>query len=515
MKVGEQLRSASEQVKGSAAVQQVSAQAHRHGPSLLRQLFGVLVLLVIVIGLLASWNWGQNREDVRDRLWAELVFFGLVIGLGIAVVSPLVEFLTSRLPERFRRYLAIHKVPPYQALIWGLITVLAIPIAMLEWKVGFAILVGASIAFALGFWLLARRFKWMPNLALCWSVLCAAFLLVGYAAVFFSGPVKDFSLPSAEAAVPGADALALRFRPLLFFDRDERDQPVDIGDATVKGCNTGFSGAEGCSDPLGPSDSLSSYAYIKVSGDERPRGQPPGGPESAYYYHALSRGSKVYLDYWWFLEHNPSPFGRSFLCGQGLRWLGEACGQHAGDWEGITVVLVPCEQAATGACAVGDEGGYGVDEVIYAQHEKVVAYPWTVLQEAWSEPQYDTWAASASGRPLVFSALDSHASYALPCAFKCKQIAHSTFRERRDGRLAWTNNDAAGCGSDCLQPLPTDAGEPSAWNAFPGPWGPQSCILFGSYCDARPSPEAPAFQNRFKDPECVPKRCLRPAQVRV
>jgi hypothetical protein len=509
VRVAEQLRTATQTVKSSAAVRQVSAQARRHGPSLLRQLYSLVVLLLIVALLLASWNWAQNRDDVRDRLWGELAFFGLVIALGIAVVSALVALLTQRLPERLARLLEIDPVPAYQALVWGLITVVAIPIAMMQRPRGFVILILTSFAFAVSFWLLARRYSLMPNLALCWSVLCGTILLVGYTAFFFSGPVKDFSLPPAEAAVPEAETLAWRFRPLLFFDRDEPLQPIDIGDANVEGCTTGLSAPE-C-DPLGPSDSLRDYAYIKVSGNKRRLGQPPGGPESAYYYHALQRGSNVYLDYWWFLEHNPSPFGRSILCGQALRWLGEACAEHVGDWEGITIVLVPCEQAAPHGteCADFEQDRYRIGEVLYAQHEKVVAYSWTVLQAAWSKPEYAEWRMDAGNRPLVFSALDSHASYALPCAVKCKQIVHPRFSERRNGRLPWTDNDSAGCGSDCLQALPTENGQPSAWNAFPGPWGPQACILFGSYCDIQPAPEAPAFQKRFKEPECVPKRCLR------
>ena len=107
MRVPEQLLNVTQTVKSSAAVQQVSAQARRHGPSLLRQLFSVLVLLAIVIALLASWNWVQNRDDVRERLWGELAFFGLVIALGIAVISPIVAFLTRRLPGRLARYFEI------------------------------------------------------------------------------------------------------------------------------------------------------------------------------------------------------------------------------------------------------------------------------------------------------------------------------------------------------------------------------------------------------------------------
>lgn len=508
MKVLERVRDATEALKSSEAVKQVSSKARAQMPSLGRQLFSYLVLFAIVAGVLVAWNWAQNRDDVRDRLWGELAFFGLVIALGIAVISPWIAYGTRRLPGRLDRYLEISPIPAHQALAWGAITVVAFPIAMMQRPEGFAVLIVCTITAAVFFGILGRRYPWFPGFALCWAVVVGLFVLAGYTSAFYGGPVKDFSLAAAEPAVPGAEDLARRFRPLLFFDRDERYQPIDIVDAEVVGCRSGLS-IEDCGDPVNPMDSLDDYAYIKVDGPEMRRGESPGGPASAYYYHAVKRDSNVHLDYWWYFEHNPSPFGEGVLCGQALRWLGEACAEHPADWEGITVVLAPCEAAARESHCAIEDNSYRISEVHYAQHEKVVSYSWDVLRKEWEKPAYAEWSLTASNRPLVFTALDSHASYAVPCALRCKQIAHPRFTERRDGKLHWSNNDAAGCDPDCLQELPVAEGEPSAWNAFPGPWGAQFCILFGSYCDVRPAPAAPGFQKRFKDPQCDPKRCLR------
>jgi hypothetical protein len=279
-------------------------------------------------------------------------------------------------------------------------------------------------------------------------------------------------------------------RPLLFFDRDERFEPVDIGGARMEGCLKTLLG-EGC-EPVAAGASLDAYEYLTVTGAALARGERPGGPDSAYYFHVVGDGEKVYLDYWWYFAQNPAPVAPDLLCGPALKWLSEACAEHPADWEGITVVLVPCE----------------ADEVRYAQHEKVIVYPWTVLRDTWTSPAYAALAGDAGLRPLVFVALRSHASYAALCSANCKQIARPAFMERRDGSLHWTNNGAA-CGSDCLQPVPVDDhGLPASWNAFGGRWGAQHCILFGSYCDTQRAPRAPSFQRRYRELGCPREWCL-------
>ena len=82
--------------------------------------------------------------------------------------------------------------------------------------------------------------------------------------------------------------------------------------------------------------------YLEL--EEAP-GTPRGGNDtSAVYYHVTRGGDegRVYVDYWWFYPRNPSPVADKVFCGPGLRTPPFTCQEHAGDWEGLTVVLLPC-----------------------------------------------------------------------------------------------------------------------------------------------------------------------------
>ena len=64
--------------------------------------------------------------------------------------------------------------------------------------------------------------------------------------------------------------------------------------------------------------------------------------------------------------------------------------------------------------------------------------------------------------------------------------------------MPWVYNDVC---DGCVLALPlTTEGEPALWNAFPGRWGAQSCILAGAYCDLSGAPKGPSFQERYRDP---------------
>jgi hypothetical protein len=295
-------------------------------------------------------------------------------------------------------------------------------------------------------------------------------------------------------------------------DSSEPLEPVDIEDAQVHGCSYGI-GARECDNPVEPTESLDAFDYVKVTDTELRPGENPGGPDSAYYHHVVKKGVNVLIDYWWYFAHNPAPVARNVLCGQALRWLGEACAEHPADWEGMTLVLVPCRPQRRGpACTWTDAGHFRIEEARYAQHRKVVAYPWDLLQKRWRTKGFKDWFRGAGNHPLVFVALSSHASYAAPCV-RCPQIVDPRWKERHNGRFRWTNNDDDGC-ADCLKPLPTTrGGAPASWNAFPGPWGAQHCILFGSYCDYQAPPKAPSFQPRYQQLDCVPANCIRAKQV--
>jgi hypothetical protein len=499
--------------RGRGASANVTRVVRKHGQSGLRQLLTFLGLFVIVLGMLLAWNVVQNLDDPRRRLWGELASFGLIVWLAIAVlsiaVSALIRWIVSRTEARFRwvRFIEIDPISIPQALAWAAVVMISVPVAILFRFAGFAILVGATAAVYAASWYLSARHRRVPRLALCYAALFGTIALCLFAASSREAEVENATLAPATAQVPGGEELASALRPLLFFDRDERFEPVDVGDAQMEGCLKTLL-AEGC-EPVAAEASLDGYEYLTVSGSALTRGERPGGPDSAYYFHVVADGERLYVDYWWYFAHNPAPVAPDLLCGPALKWLSEACAEHPADWEGITVVLVPCESEQPAAeCVTGGGRELTVDEVRYAQHDKVVVYPWTTLRDTWTSPAYAPWFRGAGLRPLVFVALASHASYAAPCSADCKQIARPAFKERRDGSMHWTNNGAA-CGSDCLQPVPVDDnGLPTSWNAFGGRWGAQHCILFGSYCDTQRAPRAPSFQQRYRELGCTREWCV-------
>ena len=67
------------------------------------------------------------------------------------------------------------------------------------------------------------------------------------------------------------------------------------------------------------------------------------------------------------------------------------------------------------------------------------------------------------------------------------------------------------------QRLPlTAASEPALWNAFPGLWGEQHCILAGAYCDLSGAPKGPSFQTRYQEPDAeLDEICLDGRQLRL
>ena len=92
--------------------------------------------------------------------------------------------------------------------------------------------------------------------------------------------------------------------------------------------------------------------YVTVDVFARPR--RPGRIAKRRLYH-VSRGrridgtSRVRRILWWYSAANPSPVASRFLCGVGFSFILIICGEHASDWEGITVVLGACagsEQAS-------------------------------------------------------------------------------------------------------------------------------------------------------------------------
>lgn len=432
------------------------------------------------------------------------------------------------------------EVPPIsraQALVWAATIVVALPIAIQHGPIGFVVLVVASTVCGAGLWFGLRRTQRVPRAPICLSVVVGALALFPLALWTQYSHLDDVVIAKATPQVPGAAALAAELRPLLYFDHSELFPPVDLDDAEIAVCRDTLTAD--CADakavcPRGLAlltleakcdsivDRLDKLKgdYVKVIATALDPGQKPGGPTSAIYHHVFKAGTTLYVDYWWYFAHNPAPVARSVLCGDALTrgWLGAACAEHPADWEGITLVLVPapCRDGShvklwspdDNSCVTHRRKTYEISEAHYAQHEKVVSYPWQTLQRRWHQKDMARWTEGAGHRPLVFVALSSHASYAAPCGNRllCKQIVHDGVSERRDGGLSWTNNHE--CGEDCLKMIPTgELGEPSAWNSFRWRWGNQHCILFGSYCDTQRAPMAPAFQPRYQDP-CPADHCM-------
>ncbi len=225
---------------------------------------------------------------------------------------------------------------------------------------------------------------------------------------------------------------------------------------------------------------------------------PPPGAGTAIYVHPSStvRDERhlLYLDYWWYLTDNPVAVGDGALCGAGLVIAGVTCDNHQSDWEGLTVV-VDRSKAEPRVVAVH-----------YAQHGDVVRYDWRQLRERWDgNPKIAELLAGvsdASTRPLAFIAEGTHSTYPIPCG-NCSQVAAAELNDGpHRGDFGWVGNDSGACGrSSCLQMLPThDAGrEPALWNAFDGPWGEHHCFLT-YYCDSGSPPASPGHQGRYLHP---------------
>jgi hypothetical protein len=469
-----------------------------------RQFYGFVVTLALVIAVLAAWAWAQDQERSHPdgRLYGELAFLVLILWWGLAILSSLL----ARMTRAIHPTLEVPAISIGQAFVWAAITAVALPVAIqlaLQHLLLGLFPLFVATACSAGIWFARCRSKWVPRQPLCVSAVVGA-LTLGLLALFAADRAHELTPPKLDA-VPRAEAevLANEVRPLLFFDKKEQFQPVKIERTTVYACN--YRPKEPCeSNPIKNWSAPPKAEYLEVKAGPLNLGEKPGGPESAIYYHVFRRNNKeIYVDYWWYFAHNPAPVARSFFCGKALTrgMLGPACAEHAADWEGITVVLKEknCNTApARNGCVSlrSRKTPYLIRRVYYAQHDRVVWYEWKELQRRWSKP-------GRRNHPLVFVALDSHASYAKKCVKKCRQLVRPEYEERRDGQTEWTNNRT--CAQvRCLLPLTNNKGMPWKWNRFDGRWGPHHCILLDSYCDTQQAPKSPAFQPRYRDPCFVP-----------
>jgi hypothetical protein len=293
--------------------------------------------------------------------------------------------------------------------------------------------------------------------------------------------------------------LAYAYRPLLFFDKRELYAwPVDVdaafAEGDVKMCKHVLTGDD-CKEVTRAANLDQSFDYLRFDPgrfDAQEREQSPQAVGSTYYYHVVHGKSKpnTYIDYWWYLPYNPSI--SSWMCAPGFNVTDLDCFDHESDWEGVTV-------------EVGAEGK-PPPFVYYAQHSHVVRFSWGELEKSWRKlPQEQLVDAHGAHHPLVFVARDSHAAYRVPCSDSvCFEQSSVLPEGKHSGEGKWSGDDDEVCAGLCLKPLPvTRAGRPATWNAFSGPWGTQTCVLWGTFCDRGEAPHSPSFQWRYEHPGTV------------
>jgi len=297
--------------------------------------------------------------------------------------------------------------------------------------------------------------------------------------------------------------LATTLRPQLRFDSHERWRPLEVGrfldeefgdDGGHGACRAGTDPP--CPDVTGLAQLQGrSVAYLDIHGkapngadfrspsSDCARAAPAvdceGGPASVMYYRRTTHNGRWYWDYWWFLRYNDYN-GKVNQCAI-------VCGDHEGDWEGVTVITTPAlEPRLLGT--------------IYAAHKDRVSVAGPLLP-------------AAGTHPIAFVAAGTHASYPYACSRDCLQ--YSTLagerlpEESHDGAVAWANNGDAACEeSHCVRPLPGvgDQADDSlpfagAWAGWPGNWGEtchRGCTGTESLYEA--SPRSPGVQTRFECP---------------
>lgn len=445
-----------------------------------------LFLLALVFLVFLSWL-------LRGAgLWGDLAFAILVTTGVFWIARRIMQGLLHEGPIKslFRAFATTIFV-----LVGGPVAYVTRPVGIVLWLL--PVVVWGGLKLAQWRW---KRPGWTP---VFWQAEVAGVALL--AIVLFTWPSVGSvdrvpkAVPAASLEVEEETEIAERFRPVMFFDSGELRFPLNIEDAIDDGrmkiCRKAV-GDDNCSTVESAEQIDENLDYLEL---EEAGGTPRGGGDaSALYYHIVRDGERVYVDYWWFYSRNPSPVADKVFCGPGLRLPPFTCQEHVGDWEGLTVVLAPCTEGAPDCEDVGDEL-LGPEEVRYGQHEHIAAYDWDeVLAPLWSSlPRLRAEALLGAG-PIAFAARNSHASYPDPCFAGCTQETRDLPEARHDGSVPWAGNDECDA---CVKPLPiTPDGEPALWNAFPGRWGAQRCILAGAYCDLSGAPRGPSFQRRYQDP---------------
>jgi hypothetical protein len=329
-------------------------------------------------------------------------------------------------------------------------------------------------------------------------------------------PGSAAEAPAAAAAALGGHGgqvergLAVSLRPYLQFDSAERWRPLNVGLFISERFSDGHGhgvcprGSEPpCPDGVALSQLDQRAAYLDIHG-QQPNGadfesppstcaRPPpsvdcnGGRRSVIYYRRTTHEGRWYWDYWWLMRYNDY-IGSVNNC----RII---CGDHEGDWEGMTVVTTPSlEPKVLGA--------------IYASHRDRIWVDGSILP-------------LAGNHALAFVADGTHASYPFTCEDGCKQYSTRLGRrlpeEDHDGAVDWGGNDEAACQLvSCVIPLP-EVGDPDdtalpvagLWAGWDGHWGEtchNGCRGFNQFHEG--SPASPGLQTRFRCPWVPTRRAI-------
>ncbi|HXP36846.1 MAG TPA: hypothetical protein VN817_03685 [Solirubrobacteraceae bacterium] len=310
--------------------------------------------------------------------------------------------------------------------------------------------------------------------------------------------VEPFSLVDE----PMAGTLAERFRPWLLFDSKESWRPLNVDYMFDEGTQRFCSRQElatRCSpihdaaefDQLIAEKQSGSSSYVDIDGSKvaeyhgpascRPLFDCNSGPRSAIYYNATESNGRYYLDYWWFLRFNHFTrldLNKSCLLAQGRK--AGLCDEHEGDWEGVTIVTRPHDEAH-------------VEYVVYAAHKGTFRYSGAQLQ------------LHDGTRPVVYLTEGGHSAYPLACPHSCRQPTGLAIdgvvppEADHDGLAPWGRNAEAcvpNAPGSCLLSL---AKQP--WTHWLGEWGAGCAAACGGALDAN-SPRSPGVQARFQTPWC-------------
>ncbi|KAI0521811.1 vacuolar sorting-associated protein [Xylaria bambusicola] len=201
----------------------------------------------------------------------------------------------------------------------------------------------------------------------------------------------------------------------------------------------------------------------------------------------VDKGSGV-VDAFWF-------FFYSYNLGQTV--LGTRYGNHVGDWEHAMVRFMAGEPRA----------------IYFSEHEGGQAYAWQAVEKRGN--------ATEIQRPVIYSAVGSHAMYAMPgnhpYVLPFQMLKDVTDRgplwdPSKNFRSYWY--DYSAMEGEGLEPTKENPDAPTGWFHFNGRWGDQmyglddrrQWRLFGQYHYVT-GPQGPKFKNLGRREMCLNSRC--------